>query len=243
MILHSNFFEVFIPYYLCLLLERLGLAFNSMREMKQLVQQLNTSLGSLGFVENGHCDAHANSWRVVRAIVVSALSPSQVIRVQRPTAKYTETVEGAVEKDGKAQDFKFFIRSGENDTSEQKEERVFIHPGCNMFSVGSFSCPWLVYHRMVRTSKAYIHDATEGSAYALLLFGGKMEVQASKGLVVLDSRIELSANARIGSLIGGLRKKIDDLLDKKVANPFLDISDTPEMKIIVHLLMFDGLGR
>lgn len=211
-----------------------------MREMKQLVQQLNTSLSSLGFTENRDCDMNANSWRVVRTAIVSALAPGQVIRVQRPTTKYTETVEGAVEKDGKAQGYKFFIRGGEN---ESKEERVFIHPGSNMFSVGSYSCPWLVYHRMVRTSKAYIHDATEASAYALLLFGGKMDVKASKGLVVLDDRIELAANAKIGSLMGGLRKKIDLLLENKVANPSLDISDTREMKLVVDLLRHDGLGK
>jgi hypothetical protein len=212
-----------------------------MKEMKQLVQQLNTSLSSLGFIQNGECDINANSWRVVRAVIVSALAPAQIIRVQRPTTKYTETIEGAVEKDGKAQDFKFFMCSGEN--SSNSEERVFIHPGCSMFSVGTFSCPWLVYHRMVRTSKAYIHDATECSAYALLMFGGKIEVQASKGLVVLDNRIELSANARIGSLIGGLRKKIDSLLEKKVADPSLEITDSPEMRLVVNLLRFDGLGK
>ena len=213
-----------------------------MREMKQLVQQLDNSLSSLGFVESSYSNMCNDSWRVVRAVLVSALAPSQVIRVQRPTTKYTETVEGAVEKDGKAQDLKFFIR-GDGSTKEQKEERVFFHPGCNMFSVGSYSCPWLVYHKMVRTSKAFIHDATEASAYALLLFGGTMDVQASRGLVVLDNRIVLSANARIGSLMGGLRKKIDQLLENKVANPSIEIADTDEMKLVVDLLKYDGLGK
>lgn len=213
-----------------------------MKEMKQLFQQLDASLSSLGFVDNLNSDTNANSWRIVRAVVVSALAPAQVIRVHRPTQKYTETVEGAVEKDGKAQDYKFFISSGDSG-DKRNEERVFIHPASCMFSVGTFSCPWLVYHRMVRTSKAYIHDATEASAYAMLLFGGRMDVQASKGLLVLDNRIELSANARIGSLMGGLRKKIDLLLDSKVVNPSVEISNTDEMKLVVDLLRFDGLGR
>lgn len=222
--------------------DRFGLALNIMKEMQQLVQQLSFTLSSLGFIENKECTVHTYSWRVVRAVVVSALAPAQIVKIQRPTTKYTETVEGAVEKEGKAKDLKFFIRGGESSV-QSDEERVFIHPSCNLFSVSAFSCPWLVYHRMVRTSKPFIHDATEGTAYALLLFGGKMEVQASKGLVVLDDHIQLSSNARIGSLIGALRKKIDNLLEKKVADPSLDISNTAEMKLVADLLRYDGLGK
>ncbi|KAL7522187.1 hypothetical protein ACHAWX_006877 [Stephanocyclus meneghinianus] len=222
--------------------DRFGLALNIMKEMQQLVQQLSFTLSSLGFIENKECTVHTYSWRVVRAVVVSALAPAQIVKIQRPTTKYTETVEGAVEKEGKAKDLKFFIRGGENSV-QIDEERVFIHPSCNLFSVSAFFCPWLVYHRMVRTSKPFIHDATEGTAYALLLFGGKMEVQASKGLVVLDDHIQLSSNARIGSLIGALRKKIDNLLEKKVADPSLDISNTAEMKLVADLLRYDGLGK
>jgi len=61
-----------------------------------------------------------------------------------------------------------------------------------------------------------------------------MEVYASKGLISIDDWIHLSANARIGSLIGGLRKLVDNLLDQKVADPSLDISDSTEMKLITE---------
>lgn len=155
-----------------------------------------------------------------------------------------QTVEGAVEKKGEAKELKFFIRAGSdinpdaNDDSADRinmnEERVFIHPSSNLFVIGSFSCPWLVYHRLIQTSKAFISDATECNPYSLLLFGGPMVVQASKGLIVLDDWIHLSANARIGSLIGGLRKKVDGLLEQKVADPSLDIADSTEMKLITE---------
>ena len=51
-----------------------------------------------------------------------------------------------------------------------KEHRVFIHPSSGLFNVGNFSCPWLVYNSIVKTSKPFLRDATECSAYALLLF-------------------------------------------------------------------------
>ena len=64
-----------------------------------------------------------------------------------------------------------------------------------------------------------------------------MEVQASKGLIVLDDWVRLAANARIGSLIGGLRQRVDDLLEQKVSNPCLDTSGSIEMNIITECVL------
>jgi len=225
-----------------------------MKEISQLVRQLDSSLNASGFVATEDSNKYENSWRIVRSAIVAALSPNQIVRVQRPTAKYTETVEGAVEKEGKAKDLKFFIRggnyaeaSGKSDSvgelfSSDIEERVFLHPSSSNFATGSFSCPWLVYHRLVRTSKAFISDSTECNPYALLLFGGNMEVEASKGIITIDKWVKLSANARIGSLIGAMRQKVDELLEKKVENPSLDIANSTEMRLISDLLRNDGLS-
>lgn len=231
--------------------DKIGLAFNSMRDILTLSKQLDSSLTTSGFIPSNDCNRNEGSWRIVRSMLCAALSPTQIVRVQKPTTKYTETVEGAVEKDGKAKELKFFIRSGgidgDNSNSNKfgdrrgNDERVFIHPSSNNFSVGSYSCPWLVYHRLVRTSKAFVSDATECNPYSLLLFGGSMEVQASKGLIVLDDWIQLSANARIGSLIGGLRQKVDELLERKVADPSIDTTGSAEMKLITELLRHDGV--
>jgi len=229
--------------------DKLGLAFNSMREMLTLAKQLDSSLSNSGFFPNKECNRYESSWRIVRSMLVASLSPTQIVRVQRPSTKYTETVEGSIEKEGKAKELKFFIRGGSenadhnHDSSKRNtnEERVFIHPSSNNFAIGSYSCPWLVYHRLVRTSKAFVSDSTECNPYSLLLFGGPMEVQAANGLIVLDDWIRFSANARIGSLIGGLRQKVDELLKQKVADPSLDITGSLEMKLVTDLLRLDGV--
>ena len=224
--------------------EKLGLSIHGMRDLKQLVQQLDSSLATLGYVANEDADRNGKSWRIVRACATAALAPSQLVRVHRPVTKYAETAEGAVEKDGVAKELQFFIRVDSATGSEQvsgKDERVFMHPSSFNFSVGSYSCPWLVYHELVRTSKAFLRDATECSAYSLLLFGGKLEVQASKGMILIDDWVRLAANARIGALIGGMRRKLDQLLAKKVEDPTFDLCNTVEMKIIVNLLISDGL--
>lgn len=219
--------------------ESLGLSFNGMRDIADLVRQLDSSLRSAGFASSQESNRHSGSWRIVRTCCVSALAPSQLVKVVRPATKYHETAEGAKELDGEARGLKFFIRT---DSSEAREERVFIHPSSANFATGSFSCPWLVYHSLVRTSKAFLRDVTESSSYGLLLFGGGLEVQASKDIIVVDGWANLSANARIGSLVGGLRKKMDELLLKKVAEPSFELSSTHEMKLITKLLLTDGLG-
>lgn len=228
--------------------DRLGLAFNSMRDILQLTKQLDSSLTASGFLPSNECNVNAQYWRIVRSVVVASLSPGQVVRVQRPSTKYTENVQGSIEKMGQAKELKFYIRGGDDDSTRQveaqnrkNEERVFIHPSSSNFSIGNYSCPWLVYFRLVRTSKAFISDATECNPYSLLLFGGPMEVQASKGLIVLDDRVPLAANARIGSLIGGLRQKVDELLEKKVAEPRMDIVRSTEMELITDLIKHDGV--
>ena len=223
--------------------ERLGLSLNGMRDLKQLVNQLDSSLAASGYVASPEADRNSKSWRIIRTCAVASLAPSQLVRVQRPMAKYSETAEGAVEKDGVAKELKFYIRASTSDDPQGSEERVFMHPSSANFAVGSFNCPWLVYHDLVRTSKAFLRDATECSAYSLLLFGGKLEVQASKGLIVVDDWVRLAANARIGALIGGLRRKVDELLARKVEDPSFDIAGTVEMKLIVNLIVSDGLGN
>jgi ATP-dependent RNA helicase DHX57 len=88
-----------------------------------------------------------------------------------------------------------------------------------------------------------MRDVTECSNYDLLLFGGKVEVIAAEGLIVVDDYVRMSANARIAALIGGLRRKVDDLLSKKISNPSYDVVNSLEMKLIVKLLRTDGLGQ
>ncbi len=225
--------------------DKLGLNFSGMRDVLQLVNQYDSALTAAGYSSSAEADRNAKSWRVLRTCAISALSPSQLVRVQRPSTKYASTAEGAREKDGVAKEMKFFIRvEGTKDSNavQEKEERVFLHPSSALFTVGGFSCPWLVYHSMVKTSKPFLRDSTECSAYALLLFGGNLEVEARNSVISVDGWVKLSANPRIGALIRGLRGKMDDLLSEKIKNPNIEIFDTPEMKLIVKLLVTDGLG-
>jgi len=235
--------------------DSLGLSIPGMRDVKQLAQQLDSSLSAAGYSYTKESDINAKSYRIIRTCLVSALAPLHLVRVLRPSTKYAETAEGAVEKDGKANELKFFTRGHQEDRPENEaqgniiiryhnisEERVFTHPSSFMFKVCSYNCPWVVFHELVRTSKPFLRDATECSSYALLLFGGNISVQAAEGLIIVDDYARLAANARVGALIGGLRRKVDDLLSNKIENPSIDVATSIVMQLIVKLIKTDGLG-
>jgi len=236
------------------LCDALGLSFNGMRDMYQLVRQLDSSLVSIGYGKSEESDRNANSWNIIRACAVAAMAPSQVVKVVRSAVKYQQTAEGAMERDGDAKGLSLFVRAGDGSgangadnpgaAKRAAEERVFIHPSSFNFSCGSYSCPWLVYHSLVRTSKPFLRDVTECSAYSLLLFGGDLTVKAdsSEGSVIIDGWITLSSSSRIVSLVGGLRRKVDELLVKKIEDPSFEISNSKEMQVIVKLLRTNGEG-
>ena len=174
-----------------------------MKDMAQLVNQLDGSLRAAGFEASRESDRNANSWRILRACAVASMAPGQLVRLLRPSTKYVDTAEGALENDGVARELKFFIRQEEPprggvgwDASETPspspssqdpkivEERVFLHPSSANFTVGNYHCPWLVYHSLVRMSKSFLRDVTDCSDYALLLlFGGSLDAQAQNEVI------------------------------------------------------------
>jgi len=224
--------------------EKLGLSVPGMREILTLVKQYDSALASAGFVQSDESNRNGSSFQILRTCAVSAMSPGQLVRVHRPSTKYESTAEGAREKDGVAKELSFFIRGEvlDDGNGRGKQERVFMHPSSALFNVGNFSCPWLVYNSMVKTTKPFLRDATECSAYALLLFGGDLDVEARNSVISIDGWVKLSANARIGALIRGLRAKMDNLLGEKIKDPTIDISGTSTMRLIVSLLLTDGMG-
>ena len=217
--------------------DSLGVSGNSLRDMSQLYNQLHNSLVEAGFYATPESNQYNSSWRIIQTCAVSGMAPNQLVKVRRPGTKYHETAEGAKEVDGVAKELSFYIRG-----EAGKEERVFIHPSSINFSTGNYGCPFLVFNSMVRTSKPFLRDVTECNAYALLLFGGEIQIQAAKGIVTVDDWVDLSANSRIGALIGGLRRRIDSLLAEKIVNPTIDVSSLPEVQLVVKLVRTQGLG-
>lgn len=211
-----------------------------------MYNQLESSLSLAGFFESDDSNTNSKSQRLINSCIVSARAPSQLARVKRGAIKYTETVDGAIEKEGVAADLKLFTRSSQTTESSVKEyhgideERVFRHPSSFNFSKSTYSCPWIVYHGLLRTTKVFNKDVTECRAYALLFFGGDITVLVASNMILVDGQVRLTANPRIGALIGGLRRKMDELLLEKIETPSMALASTV-IKLFVKLNLSDGL--
>ncbi|CBN75205.1 conserved unknown protein [Ectocarpus siliculosus] len=211
---------------------------------------LLAALAGIGFIASSRAafdprasvNAQARSWRAVKAAVCAGLYP-RVMRVRRPMEKFVDLVGvGAVPVRHTAKEFQFFTRSRGPDSGPGKDDRVFIHPSSINFRTNDWSCPWLVYHERVHTSRVFVRDCTEVSPYALLLFGGQVAVQAGLGRIAVDEWVRFEAVGRIAALVNRLRQRLDGMLWEKIQDPRLDVAGSKLSEALVELLQTDGMG-
>ena len=71
----------------------------------------------------------------------------------------------------------------------------------------------------------------------LQLFGGDITVQHEQGTITVDDWIVYSAAARIAVLAKSIRTELDHLLQRKIARPQTDITNSAVIGAIVQLLI------
>lgn len=175
-------------------------------------------------------DANAEDARLVKAAVCAGFYP-QVLRVDNPLPKYTQVAGGAVETDGK----------GVPKLFERGKGRVFVHPSSINMQSHKFETGWVVFTEMVETQKIYVRQSSMAPVYALLLFGGKLEVLHEEGKITIDDWMRLSAPMKVGVLVRELRKRLDGLLSAKLEDPSRDLTSHPVVRGILELLRTDGM--
>ena len=76
--------------------------------------------------------------------------------------------------------------------------------------------------------------------YAMLLFGGQLEVQHTRNKIVVDGWMYFDTPARVAVLVQELRRELDLLLNRKIEQPRMDISSSPLIDAITRLLVKSG---
>lgn len=178
----------------------------------------------------GRADSNADVTRVIKAALVAGFYP-HVVRVKHPQTKYTQTTSGAVAKIADGRELKYYSKD---------LGRVFLHPTSVNFHCGKYESRWIVYSERVETAKVFIRDNTMVGAYALLLFGGDINVDHEKGLVRVDDWATFQAPARIGVLVKELRARVDELLAERINHPSADLTSTPVVRALLELLASEG---
>ncbi|KAM7201476.1 putative ATP-dependent RNA helicase ucp12 [Rhypophila sp. PSN 637] len=208
------------------------LSFNTLSDIASTRTQFYSALSEMGIYSSSSLSQQA-SRSLLRALTASAFSP-QIARIQWPDKKFATSVSGAVELDPEAKTIRYF---------SQDSGRVFIHPSSTMFGSQVFPSrsEFMSYFTKMATSKIFVRDLTPFNAYTLLLFSGAIELDtAGRGLVV-DGWLRLRGWARIGVLVSRLRGIIDKLIALKVENPGMDLGQNEVIKMVVHLIEWDGM--
>ena len=214
-------------------------------------QDYASVLSDLGFIPHSYCRAIAGKrkglheddveaienvnalaldGRIVKAVLSAGFYPN-VVNIVKPENKYIQIEGGAFARDPNAKEIRYFCRT---------VGRVFLHPTSVNFSAGKFESPWLLWTERVETSKIFLRQSSMISPYAILLFGGQLQVEHEAGLLTLDGTWSFKAPAKIGILIRELRDEVRSLLAEKLENPTLQISRRPIVDALLTLLSSDG---
>uniref|UniRef100_A0A9J8B2W2 ATP-dependent RNA helicase DHX29 n=1 Tax=Cyprinus carpio carpio TaxID=630221 RepID=A0A9J8B2W2_CYPCA len=114
--------------------------------------------------------------------------------------------------------------------AETAQGKAHVHPS----SVNRFlqTHGWLLFQEKVKYTKVFLRDTTLISPLSMLLFGGDIDVQHRERLISLDGWICFQAPVRIGVIFKHLRKLIDSLLERKLANPKMNLEGNLLLNIL-----------
>ena len=138
-------------------------------------------------------DAASHSARVVKAALCAGFAPHGLLRVEAPADKYAATIDGAMRVDADPRDLRF---------RDERGSRIFLHPSSVCFACGRFDSGWLVASGVVVVGKPTARLVSAAPAYAVLLFGGRLDVRHAAGELVMDGWAKFKAPARIAVLVG-----------------------------------------
>lgn len=155
----------------------------------------------------------------------------KVAKIDSPDTKYQATYAGSVPVLSQAREHRFLLKSG---------ERVFLHPKSLLFTEREYEYPYILYTEKIQTSKMFVTDCTTTQPYPLLLFGD-VEVLHDQQVIVIDKWIKFSAPARIAVIMKEIRTQLNTLLQEKISQPTLDISNHVLTDVVTELITTDGL--
>mmetsp|Transcript_14995 Transcript_14995/g.36591 ORF Transcript_14995/g.36591 Transcript_14995/m.36591 type:complete len:381 (-) Transcript_14995:1528-2670(-) len=188
------------------------LNFVAMREIGEARQQFIDQLSRIGFVDratlsgskkrfdskamkSSGLNENADKATVVQAVICAGLFPN-VARLEQPTSGDCELW--------------------------QNEQRLFFHRSSVNSKRKHFgsSNQWVVFHEKLGTAnRTSVSTTCLVHPFALLLFGGTVEVKHLDRTVLVDDWMTIAVAAQTGVILRELRKKVDSLLQRMIESP------------------------
>lgn len=124
-------------------------------------------------------------------------------------------------------------QAGEQAFRGQKGE-VYLHPCTISFTEKRLDSRYCCYHEIVKTSKTYVRDCTTVNEFALLLFGGSLQVYHTHGVVTVDNWLRFRIGAKPATLVKHLRAQMEKMLLEKIVSPENDITGSEEGQALIQ---------
>ncbi|XP_065865720.1 DExH-box ATP-dependent RNA helicase DExH3-like isoform X2 [Euphorbia lathyris] len=98
--------------------------------------------------------------------------------------------------------------------------------------------PWLVFNEKMKVNSVFLRDSTGISDSVLLLFGGNLSTGGLNGhLKMLGGYLEFFMEPTLADTYQSLKRQLEELIQKKLLDPKLDIQSHSELLMAIRLLV------
>jgi HrpA-like RNA helicase len=203
----------------------------TLQQMEDLRKQFAGLLTEIGFLPKGFRlhekdspeNINGDNVGLIKAVLCAGLYPNIIVGPRSLASKNQPAVPP---RDAK--------KVGECAFQSHSKGEVYLHPSTISFTEKSLDSRYCCYHEMVKTSKTYVRDCTTVSPFALLLFGGALEVYQREGICSVDKWLKFRIAPKPATLVKHLRSQMESILLKKIVAPEEDVTGTPEGKALLQ---------
>ena len=196
-------------------------------QMEDLRKQFAGLLTDIGFLRKdfklqdirGPENVNSNNLGLIKAVLCAGLYPNIIVAPRTLVGNNQSNSSKTV---------------GECAFQSLNKGEVYLHPSTIAFTESKLDSRYCCYHEMVKTSKTYVRDCTTVSPFALLLFGGDLEVHPAHGVCAVDKWLKFRIDPQPAMLVKYLRLQMERILLRKIVAPEEDVTGSPEGKALVH---------
>ncbi|KAK2647975.1 hypothetical protein Ddye_015464 [Dipteronia dyeriana] len=189
------------------------LSAQTLKAIDSLRRQFFFLLKDTGLVDSSseNCNKWSRDEHLVRAVICAGLFPGICSVVNKEKSITLKTME-----DG----------------------QVLLYSSSVNGGVPKIPYPWLVFNEKVKVNSVFLRDSTAVSDSVLLLFGGNISRGGLDGhLKMLGGYLEFFMKPAVANTYLSLKQEMDELIQKKLLNPKLDIQVHNELLSAVRLLV------
>lgn len=189
------------------------LSAQTLKAMDSLRKQFFFLLKDAGLVDENteNCIKWSRDEHLIRAVICAGLFPGICSVVNREKSIALKTME-----DG----------------------QVLLHSNSVNAAVPKIPYPWLVFNEKVKVNSVFLRDSTGVSDSVLLLFGGNISQGGLDGhLKMLGGYLEFFMKPSLSDMYLSLKRELDDLIQKKLLDPKLDMMSYYRLISAVRLLV------